>query len=161
MGYSLLVYEPLRAFPQQLRDLIASIPQDRLRVRGTDGTFAPVEQAWHLADLEVEGYGMRIARIIEEDSPELGDFKGDVVAKERNYIELELEPALERFAKARRENIARLESARDHSRTGTQESVGRVTLEQVAEQMAEHDAGHAAELHALLGELTERIPRPQ
>jgi DinB superfamily len=161
MGYSLLVYEHLRAFPTTLRELIDAIPRDRLRVRGSDGTFAPVEQAWHLADLEVEGYGMRIARIIEEENPELADFKGDEVANERNYIELELEPALERFAKARRENIARLESARDQGRAGTQEGVGRVTLKQVAEQMAHHDAGHAAELHALLGEITERIPRPR
>ena len=122
-------------------------------MRGTEGGFALIEQAWHLADLEVEGYGMRIARMIEEDNPALPDFRGDVIARERNYIELELEPALERFAKARRENIARLESAKDLRRAGEQEGVGRVTLARVAEMMAEHDAGHAAELHALLEEL--------
>lgn len=154
MRYSSPVFEHLRAFPRQLRELIASAPPELLRVRGNDGGFALIEQAWHLADLEVEGYGLRIARMIEEDNPELPDFRGDAIARERNYIGLELEPALERFAKARRENIARLESAKDLQRTGEQEGVGRVTLARVAEMMAEHDAGHAAELHALLRELT-------
>jgi len=153
LRYSLRVFEHLRTFPQELRELIASAPPEALRVRGRDGTFALIEQAWHLADLEVEGYGMRIARMIEEDHPALPDFRGDVVAKERNYIALDVEPALDRFAKARRENIARLESAKDLQRTGEQEGVGRVTLARVAEMMAEHDAGHAAELHALLEEL--------
>lgn len=146
------MFDTLRAFPQQLRELIARVPPERLRVRLADGTFAAVEQAWHLADLEVEGYGERIRRIELEDDPELADFRGDVVAAERKYLELELEPALVRFEEARARNVAALESARDRSRAGHQEGVGRVTLARIAEMMAEHDAGHAAELHALLQE---------
>ncbi|HYC91980.1 MAG TPA: DinB family protein [Thermoanaerobaculia bacterium] len=146
------MFDHLRAFPQQLRELIARVPPERLRMRLADGTFAAVEQAWHLADLEVEGYGERIRRIEAEDEPELADFRGDVVAAERKYLELELEPALVRFEEARARNVAALESARDRSRAGHQEGVGRVTLARIAEMMAEHDAGHAAELHALLQE---------
>ena len=146
------MFEHLRAFPQQLRELIARVPAERLRVRAADGTFAAVEQVWHLADLEVEGYGERIRRIEGEDEPELVDFRGDVIAAERKYLELELEPALVRFEEARARNVAALESARDRSRAGHQEGVGRVTLARIAEMMAEHDAGHAAELHALLAE---------
>lgn len=153
--------DQLRAFPDQLRALIASAPPERLRVRGSDGTFALVEQAWHLADLEVEGYGVRIRRLMEEEHPALPDFQGDVVARERNYIALELEPALQRFAEARRANVALLETITDWERSGEQEGVGRVTLRRVAEMMAEHDAGHAAELHALLGEITSRTRRPR
>ena len=146
------MFEHLRAFPQQLRELIARVPPERLRVRAADGTFAAVEQAWHLADLEVEGYGERIRRIEHEDEPELADFRGDVIAAERKYLELEVEPALVRFEEARTRNVAALESARDRNRGGHQEGVGRVTLARIAEMMAEHDAGHAAELHALLQE---------
>lgn len=144
------MFEHLRAFPQQLRELIARVPPERLRTRGADGTFAAVEQAWHLADLEVEGYGERIRRIEDEDDPQLADFRGDVVAAERNYLALELEPALVRFEEARERNVRALEKAADRSRAGNQEGVGRVTLARVAEMMAEHDAGHAAELQSLL-----------
>ena len=144
------MFETLRAFPTKLRELLTAVPSDRLRVRGEGGMFAAIEQAWHLADLEVEGYGERIARILKEDDPELPDFRGDVVAEERKYLELDLEPALVRFAEARERNVRALESA-DLQRAGNQEGVGRVTLARLAEMMAEHDAGHAAELHALRG----------
>ena len=144
------MFDELRAFPRQLRDLLARVPADRLRVRAPDGTFAAIEQAWHLADLEVEGYGLRIARILAEQDPELPDFKGDVVAEQRKYLELNLEPALVRFEEARMKNVAALEQA-DLQRAGHQDGVGRVTLARIAEMMAEHDAGHAAELRAIAG----------
>jgi hypothetical protein len=147
--------DTLRTFPATLRALVVSAPEALLRTRAKDGTFAVVEHAWHLADIEVEGYGERLRRILGEDDPSLPDFRGDVLAEERRYIELELEPALERLASARAANVARLESLTPEQwqRGGEQEGVGRVTLARVAEMMAEHDAGHAAELHALLSEL--------
>lgn len=146
----------LPTFPQHLRDLVARAPQDRLTIRAKDGTFAVVEQVWHLADLEVEGYGARIAKMLAEDDPELPDFRGDVVAEQRNYRALNINDGLDKFAKAREANlalVAGLDNAQKQ-RTGRQEGVGRVTVARVLEMMGEHDAGHAAELHALLNELT-------
>lgn len=147
--------EDLRTFPAILRSLIASAPQARLRVRASNGSFALIEHAWHLADLEVEGYDERIRRILEENEPLLADFKGDEIAEQRRYLELELEPALRRFEDARTANLARIESLNEEQmqRSGEQEGVGRVTIARIVEMMAEHDAGHAAELHALHVEL--------
>ena len=148
--------ERLRAFPDEVRRLIESAPAARLRVRAADGTFSLVEQAWHLADLETEGYGVRIEKILAEDHPQLPDFRGDVIAEERRYLELELEPALKKFAESRARNLARIESLTPDQmqRSGQQEGVGRVTIARVLEMMSEHDAGHAAELHALLSDVT-------
>lgn len=147
--------DKLRAFPAELRALLATAPHTRLRQRAADGTFALIEQAWHLADLEAEGYGARIAKLLEEDDPQLPDFRGDVVAEERRYLELELEPALRKFEDARARNVARMEALTDEQlqRAGEQEGVGRVTIARVVEMMAEHDAGHAREVRALLQEL--------
>jgi len=144
--------DELRTFPATLRALIASTPGANIRTRASDGTFALVEQVWHLADLEVEGYGVRLARILDEDDPLLPDFRGDVIAEERRYLELELEPALERFASARAANLERLASltAAQWQRTGRQEGVGPVTVARVVEMMREHDAGHTVEIHGLL-----------
>jgi len=146
------VTETLRAFPASVRVLIESAPRTKLRQRAANGSFALIEHAWHLADLEVEGYGERIRRILEDDEPRLPDFKGDEIAEQRRYLELELEPALRRFEDARAANLARIESLSEEQmrRGGEQEGVGRVTIARVVEMMAEHDAGHAAELHALL-----------
>src|SRR5919109_3478488 len=87
------VIETLRTFPATLRTLIVSAPPDRLRTRPSNGFFALIEHAWHLADLEVEGYEERIRRLLEEDDPYIPDFKGDEIAAQRRSIELELEPA--------------------------------------------------------------------
>src|SRR5687767_10268885 len=144
--------ETLRTFPSTLRTLVASAPPALLRTRSRDGHFALVEQVWHLADLEVEGYGERLRRIVEEENPSLPDFRGDVVAEERRYLGLEIEPALERFASARAANVARLESLAEDQwqRRGEQEGEGRVTIARIAKMMAGHDEGSAAELHGLL-----------
>lgn len=146
----------LRTFPAELRALLATAPHTRLRQRAADGTFALIEQAWHLADLEAEGYGARIEKMLAEDDPQLPDFQGDVVAEERRYLELELEPALAKFEDARARNVARIErlTTEQLQRSGEQEGVGRVTIARVVEMMAEHDAGHAREVRALLHELS-------
>ena len=145
----------LAAFPSVLRRLTESAPPELLTKRSSTGGFALVEVAWHLADLEVEGYGVRLRRLLEEERPSLPDYRGDVVASERDYLRLPLAPALERFEKARAENVARIEAAseEDRQRAGEQEGAGTVTFERVVAMMVEHDTGHAGELTALCREL--------
>ena len=144
----------LAAFPSILREL-TNAPAELLTKRAANGFFAIVENAWHLADIEVEGYGVRLRRLLEETNPSLPDFKGDVLAAERDYLHLPLASALERFEHARTENLKLIEaaSAEDRQRSGEQEGVGVVTFARVVEMMAEHDASHAAELLALRTEL--------
>jgi hypothetical protein len=131
------------------------MPESLHRTRDSAGNFALVEQVWHLADLEEEGYTVRITRILGETNPSLPDFRGDVVARERRYIEQALAPALQRFESARAANIARLSALTDEQwrRAGTQEGAGEVTLARVAEMMTEHDASHTEELRVLIAEL--------
>lgn len=144
----------LAEFPAILRSRIADVPPHLHATRAANGWFALVEHAWHLADLEEEGYGVRLARLLREDNPALPDFRGDVIAEEREYIEQSLEEGLLRFERARAANVALIEAASeaDRERAGEQEGVGRVTFAKVAEMMAEHDAGHLREVDALLGE---------
>jgi hypothetical protein len=145
----------LATFPAVVRQLTESAPPELLTRRASNGGFALIENAWHLADIEVEAYGVRLRRLLREKSPSLLNFQGDVLAKDRDYLNLPLEPALERFEKARAENLALIAaaSAEDRQRSGEQEGVGAVTFERVVEMMAEHDASHAAELAVLREEL--------
>jgi uncharacterized damage-inducible protein DinB len=147
--------ESLASFPALLRAYVASVPEGRWRERPAAGGFAMVEQAWHLADLEHEGFAERIARLLRGAEPELPDFRGQQVAQARGYLELEMAPALEQFASARATNVARLRSLSpaEWQRSGRQEGVGLVTLEQVVARMSEHDREHAGEIEALLREL--------
>ena len=61
----------LSVSPVRLRALLTSLSEDVLRAPPTSGGFAPIEDAWHLRDLEVEGHFPRIRRILAEESPVL------------------------------------------------------------------------------------------
>jgi len=117
---------------------------------GPAESFAPVEQVWHLADLEREGFAERIRRLLDEVEPALPDFDGPKVALERNYKQLVLVAGLDAFRVARRANletIRRIEAAQ-WSRCGIQEGVGRVALRDIPAMMAAHDAEHRHEIEA-------------
>ena len=145
--------ETLIAMPDVLDKAFAGLSAADARLAGADG-FSPVEQCWHLADLEREGYGVRIRRLLTEDEPALPDFDGERVARERDYRSLSLIEGLAAFRQARAENVAafRRVSDREWERRGTQEGVGRIGLCDVPAMMAEHDAAHRKEIEAWIDE---------
>jgi hypothetical protein len=119
---------------------------------GPDGQFSPVEQCWHLADLEREGYAQRIRRLLVEERPELPDFDGARIARERRYRSLSLAAGIAGFRAARLANLRLLRAAQalDWLRSATQEGVGAVSLCDLPAMMSEHDAGHRLEIEAWL-----------
>jgi DinB superfamily len=151
---------PLGEMPALLGEIAAALGEPAMRRRPAGGHFAFVEHAWHLADLEREGYGARIHRLLAESAAVLPDFDGDRIAREREYLAGDAALALEVFAGARRRNLERLAGldAAALARRGTQEGVGEITLGRVPRMMAAHDAGHLQELTALLEELAPSAP---
>ncbi len=125
--------------------------------------FSLLEHVWHLADLEREGYGVRIRRLLTEEDPPLSDFDGERVARERDYQKKDLAQGLDAFRAARTRNLEMLRSTpnSDWKRGGFQESVGRITLEDIPRMMAEHDRGHSREIADLLAHLQGGAPVPQ
>jgi hypothetical protein len=139
--------ERLSVMPMFLDEAFGGLTGAEAVIPGPDG-FSPVEQCWHLADLERDGYAVRIRRLLNEVEPALADFDGEQVARERNYKSLSLSEGLEAFRRARAENLATLRrlSAPDWERRGMQEGVGPVGLCDIPLMMAEHDAAHRAEI---------------
>ena len=142
----------LRAMPRELEAAARGLREADWRAVPAGGGFSMVEQAWHLADLEREGYAVRIRRLLEEDSPFLPDFEGDRIAAERGYRSLPMEEGLAAFAAARARNVAVLASLALEAwdRSGSQAGVGPVTLRDIPRLMLEHDDSHRAEIAALL-----------
>ena len=126
-------------------------PRDETR-RPSAGGFSFLENVWHLADLEREGFGLRIRRILSEENPALLNFDGDRIARERAYQEKDVERGLALFARARAQNLEALRRLRrsDWKRSGSQEGVGRVTLADVSRMMAEHDRSHGTDVAEIL-----------
>lgn len=138
----------LGLMPSFLRERFHALSAREAMQRGPNGYFAPVEQCWHLADLEREGFGVRIVRLLEERDPFFPDFDGDRIAEEREYAKRSLLEGLVAFEQARATNLSRLRAVRvdQWSRTGQQEGIGLVSLRDIPEQMLEHDAAHRSQI---------------
>jgi hypothetical protein len=138
--------------PEELARLLHALSAAAARERRAGLAFSAVEQVWHLADLEHEGFGRRIERLLHESQPLLADFKGDAVAAERDYRRRSLREGLAAFAAARAANLAHLDRVRDEEwdRSGIQEGVGPVALADMPVLMSQHDAAHRAEIELWL-----------
>ncbi|HEY1725902.1 MAG TPA: DinB family protein [Steroidobacteraceae bacterium] len=136
--------------PQFLEREIGSLTPGQLCQQGLDGGFTPLEQVWHLADLEREGFGSRIERLLTEDQPLLPDFDGAAIAAARHYRARLVIPGLATFRDARRQNLLRLRGIRGDAwmRAGRQQGVGDISLCNIPGFMSQHDAAHRAELAA-------------
>jgi hypothetical protein len=140
----------LACMSEFLADAFAKLTAEQARTPGPGGSFAPVEQVWHLADLERDGFGLRIRRLQTEEHPHLPDFDGEKIAQERDYRSLSLSDGLSAFDAARRANLAALQavSAEQWTRGGTQEGVGAVSLCDMPAFLLQHDAAHKSEIEA-------------
>ncbi len=120
----------LAAMPAFPETAFASLAPGEVTLRGPDGAFSPVAHCWHLADLEREGFGVRLNRLRDEVDPGLPDFEGGRIATERNYKSLSLEAGMAAFRQARLDNLAVLRSLEDEEwlRSGRQAGVGKVSL---------------------------------
>ena len=138
----------LSAMPGYLYEQFDSLTAEDARLPGPSGAFSPVEQVWHLADLEREGFGVRIRRLRDEQAPRLPDFDGAGIARERHYRSLSLREGLEAFAAARKANLATLQSLPGEAwaHSGTQEGVGVVTLCDLPALLLQHDQAHRLEI---------------
>ena len=142
----------LESTPALLLHAAASFSPRQARVRPCRGGFSFVENVWHLADLEREGYGARIDRILGEENPGLENFDGEQVARDRNYQDKDVARGIAAFKRARAANLDKLRrvAGAQWDRSGSQEGVGRVTLADIPRMMSEHDRSHGDEISDLL-----------
>ena len=144
--------EDLKRTPARLRELLARVPPERENVRPAPDAFSARENVHHLRDLEAEGYGVRLLRLLDERDPLLPDIDGEALARERNYSGRQYAGALEEFARLRAANVERLQRLTDEEleRGGTMQNVGAVTIAKLVELWRDHDRGHLDEIARLV-----------
>jgi hypothetical protein len=86
----------LESTPALVAKAAAALDASQVRQVPAGGGFSLLEHVWHLADLEREGYGVRIRRILSESEPPLSDFEGERIARERCYSRRDLAEGLPR-----------------------------------------------------------------
>lgn len=146
--------ERLKSMPAFVEAALAKAPPAAFTRRAADDSFALVEQACHLRDVEREGYLVRVRRILAEDTPALEGFDGAAVAKARDYLAQDARRAAQEFAAARSEVVALLAATTPETLARTATFAGRrITLAELVGMMEEHDREHRGEIEHLLGEL--------
>ena len=129
--------------PIRLRDLFERMDPAKIRIKPNPSLFSPLEDAWHLYDIEREGYLVRIRRILTEEMPILENLDGDRMANERRYNDLELTEAIAGFSAARTESLRLLRGLPAETWMRRGEFENRVIdLKTLIDMMVEHDQGH-------------------
>jgi hypothetical protein len=156
--------ESLSSMPQQFERAFRLVPRSRLnwKPESWDGipgeTFSALEQACHLRDIEVDGYHLRIRRMLEESDPTLPSIDSYELARERRYAEADAAQVIAAFGVARGATISMLTRVRSEhlERTGTFEGYGRLTLRGLIHYLCSHDQQHLACMQWLLGKMSNR-----
>ena len=68
--------DSLALTPAAIAELVEGLSDIRSRVRDSADQFSIVENVCHLGDIEIEGYSVRINRILGEANPTLADIDG-------------------------------------------------------------------------------------
>jgi hypothetical protein len=149
----------LEAMPADFAALAASIPAEYWQRGAANGNFSVHQHVCHLRDIEIEGYRMRIERMLGEATPALADLDGAKLARERNYHRQDVCTAQAAWAAIRADLVRRLAglTQAERQRTGVMEGVGVITVDGLAEMMLVHDREHRDELAALGSELRSRV----
>lgn len=141
----------LEETPEVVRSLTENLTAKELMRKPTKEEFSFLEHVCHLRDIEQEGHGVRIAKLLSEEQPFLPDIDGDKLAAERNYHSQSFDEALSAFTRARKNNIDTIRTTTPDAltRTGIFANVGTITLEQLLLMMREHDNEHLRALSDL------------
>jgi hypothetical protein len=133
-------------------------PRPSTAALGCDWNECPAERftalghVCHMRDIERDGYHVRLARVVDEELPDLLSIDGYELARARRYDDDSLDQALADFRAARAETLRRVRAwAPDAgTRAATFGDLGRVTATGLLHVLRSHDLQHLAGLHWLL-----------
>lgn len=151
----------LTSFPEQLEKLFSAVPEPYIdwTPPSWEGipseSFSPVGQLCHIRDIEIDGYQVRLRRLLEEVNPTLASLDSYSLAKERRYSDARPGEILAAFRKARGETVETVQRLDDDQlkREGFFEGYGPVTVRGVIHFLCSHDQQHLAGMYWLLGKM--------
>ena len=117
--------------------------------------FSPLGQLCHVRDIEIDGYHVRLRRMLDEDRPLLVSIDGDALAIERRYNDAYASDVLAAIREARRETldlVSRL-TPEQFARTGEFDGYGALTVRGLVHYLCSHDQQHLAGMQWLLGKI--------
>jgi hypothetical protein len=145
------IVKTLRATPVVVRALVAGIDDAQLRRRPAPGEWAIIEVVAHLADTEERALA-RVRRMLAEGTPVLEPFDQEALARQRHYLDLNLEGELARLEQLRGQHLDLLEGldGSGWERTGRHGEHGRMSVELYETHVAAEEVDHLAQIARLL-----------
>lgn len=148
----------LREAAHELESQLWGLDEDDLRWRPEDDAMSLKEIAAHLRDCE-EHFAESLATIVHEDRARLRAFDADALVLDRDYRQVDLYEALERFESLRGHAVNLLWSLapEDWERTGQHQYRGPVSVLQLAREHNEHNLEHLWQARRVRSTLEERV----
>ncbi|HWU39171.1 MAG TPA: DinB family protein [Candidatus Acidoferrum sp.] len=139
----------VRSTPGRLKAAVTGVPKKLLMWRPAPGKWSIHEIVCHMRDAEREGYLHRYQVILKEENPTFPDVDGDKLALERQYGRMNFREVLRDWRIARKEVVATLRKIKGGQwlRTGTHESLGSMSLEDILKRQAlGNDEAHLGQI---------------
>jgi hypothetical protein len=158
----------LAAFPDQLEAHYAAVPVAYVNWTppSWEGIpseqFTALEQVCHVRDIEIDGYHVRIRRILQETNPTLASIDSERLAIERGYAGSDASQALAAFRAGRAHTLSLIRqiSPEQFARTGTFAGYGALSLRGLIHYLCSHDQQHLAGLQWLMGKIEAARVKP-
>ncbi len=138
--------------PAVLQSLVASVPDRAWPRKPVADEWALVEVICHLRDTECEIHQMQVNTLLKENEPFISRPDSTVWAKERNYLKEDGRKALQDFASARIETLAKLKGLDDSiwKQKARHAIFGPTHFQEVIGFMADHDRMHIQQAWKIL-----------
>jgi hypothetical protein len=154
-----ITLQALETFPEQLEAHFAAIPAEFRHWVPSSWEGIPSEQLtahqqiWHVRDVEIKGYLVRLHRSLEDINPWLASLDTDALAK--GYAGADAQTAFAEFRAARGQTLQLIHRLSDAQldRIAEFEGYGSVTVRGLIHYLCSHDQQHLAGLQWLLGKI--------
>ena len=151
----------LAEFPRQLEAHFSAIPPEygNWAPASWEGIpsepFTAIGQLAHVRDIEIDGYHLRIHRMLNEANPLLESIDGERLAQVRSYATADPIEVLGAFRLARAKTIALISALTPEqwARPGIFPGYGPLSLHSLVHYLCSHDQQHLAGLQWLLGKI--------
>ena len=150
--------ERLSGLGRSLQEATTGLDEEALSWRPAENKWSVREIIAHLADLESNGFAVRLRQVLQEERPLMKAIDTDARARDFGYQGQDVSRNISRLLEARSENIRLVQPALPEAwdRVGIHEHRGPMTLRQILEGMANHDQNHLRQIREVIRARAER-----
>ncbi len=152
------VIRRMESFPAAVRASVAELSGDEARYKPASGAWSILEIVCHLVDEERDDFRVRLESTLRAPQEPWAPIDPEGWAKERRYLERDLEAMLTAFEVERRASIAWLRGVKDPDWTATHihPTAGPIRAGDLMAAWAAHDALHLRQIAKRLFELASQ-----